>query len=645
MARAMIRLGTVFLAAAPFAYLPEAVAASDRQTADLKIGVYQSEANAAEYKGIHQAPLTSWLEKNGYAFEVLGDPQAADAGFVEQFAAVIATSCYIVPDSAASGLARYVRDGGQLLWIDGPAHCRNGELLAVLGIDGSYTYRTLTDANFRVAKPDHFICGGAADFRGHGAGNPALKATGKVLATWAGADREAGDNTTGKDLELPAIVVTESGRGRAVLLNWVVWLTHGPEARTLVSQTVEYLLAERLLQTAPFVVRPIAPPAHVLQPEAISLRVRLVARSTLADRRAILRAVLVGSRDKPTSPPVSKTSSFKSSDDGVFYAEVPFALSTEGLPDGLYHLAIQGSVGDGSAQTTQIPVRLYGEEAARLAAADVQRAAMLGPLFRGALGDYDAEPRTKEGRVDIPRLLDQIEAAHMNMYDFLIWHAKTDWEDFRLFLPEAQKRGLKVWITLAPPSEPPPSQPFGLDYVRWAEEIGKLSKEYDNLAVLVIDDFWSGANHSLFTPGYVGQIATALREQNPRLAFLPTVYWSTIGDEEFLRDYRYLIDGIVFPYADLESTEKLPEQLAACRKWLGPTKLLLINVYASGSSGTRERGLRTAEYMRSILSISRQQCDGIRICCLPKDDFDDYRFRITAELYAKWHAESKDETR
>ena len=269
-------------------------------------------------------------------------------------------------------------------------------------------------------------------------------------------------------------------------------------------------------------------------------------------------------------------------------------------------------------------------------APEVERAKLLRPLFVGILGDYDAEPRTKEGRVDIPRLFKQIEAAHMNMYDFLLWHAKSDWEDFQVFAPEAKKRQLKVWITLVPPSEPPPSAPFGLDYIRWADEIGRLSKRYDNIIGVVIDDFWSGDNRALFSPSYIARFVATLRSHNPRLAFLPTIYWGTVGDVEFLKNYRTSLDGIVFPYADLDSTKDLPTQLAACRKWLGPDKFLFINAYATGSSGTREKGPRTAEYMRSLLAISREMCDGIRIYCLPKQDFADYRFAITAELYGKW---------
>lgn len=255
----------------------------------------------------------------------------------------------------------------------------------------------------------------------------------------------------------------------------------------------------------------------------------------------------------------------------------------------------------------------------------------------GTLGDYAAEPRNKDGRVDVPRLLSAIQAAHMNMHDFLIWRAKTDWDDCQTFAAQARQRHCKVWITLVPPSEPPTSQPFGTDYIRWADEIGKLSQKFDNIAGVIIDDFWTPQNRSLFTPQYTAKFASTLRRRNPLLLFLPTIYWKTVGDKKFIKDFSPSIDGIMFPYADLQSAKALPAQLDACRKWLGSGKLLLVNVYATGSSGTGESGPRTAQYMRDMLTISREKSDGIRVYLLPKADPKDYRFSITADLFGKWN--------
>ena len=107
------------------------------------------------------------------------------------------------------------------------------------------------------------------------------------------------------------------------------------------------------------------------------------------------------------------------------------------------------------------------------------------------IADYDAELRGPDGRVDIPLLIRQLKALGVNCYFWLIWHADTDWEDLQLFLPEAEKAGIDVWVYLVPPSEPPPSKPFGLDFVRWGQEIAKLSLKHPNLKAWVIDDFYA----------------------------------------------------------------------------------------------------------------------------------------------------------
>jgi len=39
------------------------------------------------------------------------------------------------------------------------------------------------------------------------------------------------------------------------------------------------------------------------------------------------------------------------------------------------------------------------------------------------------------------------------------------------------------------------------------------------------------------------------------VAFLPTVYWGTIGKADVIERYGYSMDGIVFPFAELDSTQ------------------------------------------------------------------------------------------
>lgn len=154
-------------------------------------------------------------------------------------------------------------------------------------------------------------------------------------------------------------------------------------------------------------------------------------------------------------------------------------------------------------RTARLPrrVHLIGSLALALCFASCSRfttvnqpeAKRTNPL-RGSFGTYDAEPRKPDGRVDVERLVAELAALQANTYNFLVWRAATDWEDFKLFLPQARKKNIKVWVTLVPPSESPPhtkeySEPFRLDYQRWAVEIARLSVRQPNLVAWSLDDF------------------------------------------------------------------------------------------------------------------------------------------------------------
>jgi hypothetical protein len=172
-------------------------------------------------------------------------------------------------------------------------------------------------------------------------------------------------------------------------------------------------------------------------------------------------------------------------------------------------------------------------------------------LFRQHLADYDSELRRPAGRVDIDAMVTRLKELGVTTYYWLIWHAPTDWDDLKLFLPKAAAAGIDVWVYLVPPSESPPrfstrySEPFRLDYRRWAEEIAKLSLQHTNLTAWVIDDFY--ANRGFFTPAYVREMQTRAKRINPRLAFLPLMYFNQIRPK-FTEDYRKVIDGVVVAY-------------------------------------------------------------------------------------------------
>ncbi len=178
---------------------------------------------------------------------------------------------------------------------------------------------------------------------------------------------------------------------------------------------------------------------------------------------------------------------------------------------------------------------------------------------RPHFADYDAELRRADGRVDTEAMVRRLQQLRVNTYYWLVWHAATDWDDLKLFLPQARKANINVWVYLVPPSEGsgtagPPSQPFGLDFKRWAQEIARLSLRETNLTAWVIDDFY--ANHELLTPAFIGEMQKRAKALNPHLSFLPLMYFNEI-DARFVAAYRPVIDGVVVAYLqDREEIER-----------------------------------------------------------------------------------------
>ncbi len=161
------------------------------------------------------------------------------------------------------------------------------------------------------------------------------------------------------------------------------------------------------------------------------------------------------------------------------------------------------------------------------------------------LADYDSELRRGDGRVDVNAMAPRLKELGVTTYYWLVWHAATDWDDLKLFLPKAAEAKIAVWVYLVPPSESPPPEPFRLDYSRWAEEIARLSLEHTNLTAWVIDDFY--ANHMLFTPAYLRDLQGRAKRLNPKLRFLPLMYFNEVT-AQFADDYQQVIDGVVVAY-------------------------------------------------------------------------------------------------
>jgi hypothetical protein len=167
---------------------------------------------------------------------------------------------------------------------------------------------------------------------------------------------------------------------------------------------------------------------------------------------------------------------------------------------------------------------------------------------RRHFADYSAALQLPNGRVDADAMVKRLQELGVNTYYWLVAPWST-WDDLKLFLPKADKAGIDVWVYLVPPSESPPEsvQPFRLDYVAWGEGIARLSLESPNLKAWVIDDFYG--NRSFFTPAFMWEIRARSKAINPRLAFLPLMYFPEL-QPKFLEEYRSVIDGAVVAYLE-----------------------------------------------------------------------------------------------
>jgi hypothetical protein len=240
--------------------------------------------------------------------------------------------------------------------------------------------------------------------------------------------------------------------------------------------------------------------------------------------------------------------------------------------------------------------------------------------LRGCLATYNAPPRGTDGRVDVSRLLQELADLGANTYNWLVWHQPTDWEDLQRFLPSARAQNLRVWVTLVPPSESPPktksySEPFRLDYERWAQEIARLSLAEPNLVAWSIDDF--AHNLSIYTPDKLRAMLEVARRLNPRLAFAPCVYFRQISPA-FATRYGDLLDGVLFPYrnesvkANLTDPGQVAFEVARVRQLFPAGLPVVIDVYATRHSSL---GDSTPEYVAAVLAAGRTAADGVMVYC------------------------------
>ncbi|ULQ52114.1 neutral/alkaline non-lysosomal ceramidase N-terminal domain-containing protein [Flavihumibacter fluvii] len=240
--------------------------------------------------------------------------------------------------------------------------------------------------------------------------------------------------------------------------------------------------------------------------------------------------------------------------------------------------------------------------------------------LKGTLGTYAFPPLLPNGEVDGQKLVAQLKDIHANTYHWLAWGKQSDLAAFKKFIPLARNAGIKLWITLVPPSEAPPfardfSEPYKLDYLKWAEELAKLSLQEPTLVAWSIDDFVH--NLDLFTPAYMRKMIGKVRAINPKLAFIPCAYYEQVTPK-FAVDYAEFMEGILFPYrnesivANLDDASTAEAEITHIRALFAPGFMIFIDIYATGHSAYGES---SAAYVEELIRAGRKSADGVMIYC------------------------------
>lgn len=259
--------------------------------------------------------------------------------------------------------------------------------------------------------------------------------------------------------------------------------------------------------------------------------------------------------------------------------------------------------------------------------------------LQGTLGTYAFPPKKPNGEIDNPKLIAQLKEENANTYHWLAWGAQSDFTAFKKFLPFARKAGIKVWITLVPPSEAPPfqkdySEPFRLDYIKWAEAIATLSLQEPQLVAWSIDDFVH--NLDLFTPEYLQQVIGKAKAINPKLAFIPCAYYEQVTPTFALR-YAPFMEGILFPYrnesivANLDDASTVAAEIDNLRNLFAPGFMIFLDIYATGHSAY---GNSTPEYVAEAIRAGRQAADGVLIYCHQDPDHYPEKYAVIKKGFA-----------
>jgi hypothetical protein len=156
-----------------------------------------------------------------------------------------------------------------------------------------------------------------------------------------------------------------------------------------------------------------------------------------------------------------------------------------------------------------------------------------------------------------------------------------------------------------------------------------------------IDDF--AHNLKVYTPAVVKDMLDAARAINPRLAFVPCVYYRQCTTV-FAESYAGLFDGILFPYRNesaemnLQDTAAVTTEVAKIKGLFGAAMPVFIDVYATKHSRLNEG---TPEYVEQVMRSGWGCADGVLIYCHQNPTTQPAKTAVIARLFHEWAAAGK----
>ena len=245
----------------------------------------------------------------------------------------------------------------------------------------------------------------------------------------------------------------------------------------------------------------------------------------------------------------------------------------------------------------------------RLPAADAQEPHAMGSIPCS----WSVPIQDENHNLDVPATIRLLRANHFTCYVQPIEEKPPmSFDDFNRLLPAAQASGIDIWPVLIPHTEGY-SLPYREDFVRWMNELARLSLKYPVIRGVNIDDTDAGGNDKLFTRDYLCQIYSAKQAMNPRLLFIPTIYDLDPPEAERLSG---CVDGVWLWWTNIEQNNGLRAFLrdgAVVARGRFP---VYAGVYAHSTSWHKEGG-PAPKILRQATSLGCTYSDGVVVWQLP----------------------------